>query len=80
MVSITKSVKKLHNINKNYPLIQLNSTMYIVEHNLNKQLDAIKGIKHIETLKVTFNKTIFSNNESKTTLKTAYFNSNAKTK
>ena len=53
--------------------------MYIVEHILNKQLDEMKGIKHIETLKVTFKKTIVSNNESKTTLKTAYFNSKAKT-
>ena len=33
----------------------------------------------IETLKVTFKKTIVSNNESKTTLKTTYFNSKAKT-
>ena len=64
-------------INKNDPLIQLNSTMYIVEHILNKQLDEMKGIKHIETLKVTFKKTIVSNNESKTTLKTAYFKSKA---
>ena len=39
----------------------------------------MKGIKHIETLKVTFKKTIVSNNESKTTSKTAYFNSKAKT-
>ena len=33
----------------------------------------------IETLKVTFKKTIVSNNESKTTLKTTYYNSKAKT-
>ena len=87
MVSIKKSIKKIiqnhlksQSSIKNDPLIQLNSTMYIVEHILNKQLDEMKGIKHIETLKVTFKKTIVSNNESKTTLKTAYFNSKAKIK
>ena len=85
MVSIMKSVKnytksfKIAIIGKSDPFTQLNSTMYIVEHILNKQLDEMKGIKHIETLKVTFKKTIVSNNESKTTLKTAYFNSKAKT-
>ena len=87
MVSIKKSIKKMiqnhlksQSSIKNDQLIQLNSTMYIVEHILNKQLDEMKGIKHIETLKVTFKKTIVSNNESKTTLKTAYFNSKAKIK
>ena len=53
--------------------------MYIVEHMLNKQLDEMKGIKHIETLKVTFKKTIVNDNETKITLKTAHFNSKAKT-
>ena len=53
--------------------------MHIVKHILNKQLDEMNGIKYIETLKVTFKKIIISDNESKTTYKTGYFNSKAKT-
>ena len=37
----------------------------------------MKGIKYIETLKVTFRKTVVDN-KSRTILKTAYFNSKAK--
>ena len=66
-------------INKNYASIQLNGTKHIVEHILNKQLDEIVGLKYIETLKVTFKKTIIQDNESKTTYKTGHFNSKTKT-
>ena len=66
-------------INKNDPLIQLNGTMDSVAYILNKQLNEMKGMKYIETLKVTFNKTIVVNNKSKIIFKTAYFNSKAKT-
>ena len=44
-------------INKTDPLIQLNSTIDRVASLLKKQLNEIKGIKHIETLKLTFEKT-----------------------
>ena len=43
---------------KNDPLIQLNNTIDIVVSFLKKQLNEIKRIKHIETLKLTFKKTI----------------------
>ena len=70
---------KIAIINKNYSLIQLHGTMHVVKHILNKQLDEMNGIKYIETLKVIFKKNIASDNESKTTYKTGYFNSKAKT-
>ena len=68
-------------INKNEPIIQLNSTIDSVPSLLKKQLNEIKGIKHIETLKITFKKTTVhaDKNEPKMIFKTAYFNSKAKT-
>ena len=44
-------------INKNEPLIQLNNTIDSVASLLKKQLNEMKGIKHIETLKLTSKKT-----------------------
>ena len=66
---------------KNYPLIQPNSTIDSVASLLKKQLNEMKGIKHIETLKLTFKKTTIDadKNEPKMIFKTAYFNSKAKT-
>ena len=61
------------------PFIQLNSTIDIAEFILNKQLSEMRGIKYIETLKVKFRKTIVADNKTKITIKTAYFNSKAKT-
>ena len=61
---------------KNYPLIQPNSTIDSVASLLKKQLNEMKGIKHIETLKLTFKKTTIDadKNEPKMIFKTAYFN------
>ena len=61
-----------NNIN---PLEQLQNTRSVVKNHLNKLLNEIKGLKFIETLKVTFKKV--SNNEIID--KTAYFNSKAQT-
>ena len=68
-------------INKNYPLIQLYSTIDSVASLLKKQLNEMQGIKLLETLKLTFKKTTIDadKNESKIIFKTAYFNSKAKT-
>ena len=44
-------------INKNEPIIQLNSTIVSVAFVLKEQLNEMKGIKHIKTLKLTFKKT-----------------------
>ena len=45
-------------VNKNEPIIQLNSTIYNVASLLKEKLNEMKGIKHIETLKLTLNKII----------------------
>ena len=68
-------------INKNEPIIQLNSTIDSIASLLKKQLNEMKGIIYIETLKLTFKKTTVDadKNEPKMTFKTAYFNSKAKT-
>ena len=52
---------------KNEPKIQLNSTIDSVSSLLKKQLNKMKGIKHIETLELTFRKTTVDSdkNESK---------------
>ena len=44
-------------INKNEPIIQLNSTIDSVTSLLKKRLNEMKGIKYIETLKLKFKKT-----------------------
>ena len=65
-------------INKRDHLIQLNSTIDNAEFILNK-LSEMRGLQYIETLKVKFRKTIVADNKTKITIKTAYFNSKAKT-
>ena len=45
-------------INKNEPIIQLNSAIDSVASLLKEQLNEMKGIKHNETLKLTFKKRI----------------------
>ena len=58
MVSFKKSSQKLYKIiNKNEPTIKLNSTIDSVASLLKEQLNEMKGIKHIETLKLIFKKT-----------------------
>ena len=61
--------------------MQLSSTIDSVASLLKKQLNEMKGIKHIETLKLTFKKTTVDadKNDPKMIFKTAYFNSKAKT-
>ena len=68
-------------INKNDPLIQLNSTIGSNVSLLKKQLNEMKGIKHTETLKLTLKKTTVDadRNEPKMIFITAYFNSEAET-
>ena len=44
-------------INRNEPIIQFNRTIDSVAFLFKKQLNEIKGIKYIKTLKLTFNKT-----------------------
>ena len=86
MVSFEKSSKKSYKIiwnqiiDKNEPIIQLTSTIDIVAFLLKKQLNEMKGIKYIETLKLTFKKTTVDadKSEPKIIFKTAYFNSKAK--
>ena len=58
-------------INKNEPITQLNSTIDNVSSILKEQLNEMKGIKHIETIKLTFKKTTVESdkNESKMILK-----------
>ena len=62
-------------INKNDPLIQFNSTIDIDSDAslLKKQVNEMKGIKHIETLKITVKKTTIDadKNELKMIFKTA---------
>ena len=62
-------------INKNEPLIQLNRTIDSAASLLKKQLNEVKGVKHIETLKLTFKKTTVDadENEPKIIFKTALF-------
>ena len=67
-------------IDKNEPIIQLNNTIDSVSSLLKGQLNEMKGIKYIETLKLTFKKTTVDadKEDTITTFKTAYFNSKAK--
>ena len=51
-------------INKNDQLIQLNSSIDSVASLLKKKLNEMKGIKHIETLKLTFKKTTVDTDKS----------------
>ena len=77
--SYTKSFG-IKTINKNDPLIQLNRTIDSVAFLLKKQLKEMKGIKHIETLKLAFKKTTVDadKNEPIMIFKTAYFNIKAR--
>ena len=70
----TKSYEIGINNNKN-PLEQLQNTRLAVKHHINTLLNEIKGLKFVETLKVTFRKV--SNNEIID--KNAYFNSKTQT-
>ena len=62
-------------INNKDPLIQLQNTRKAIKHRIISTLKSKRGLKFIETLKVTFTK--ISNGEK--IYKTAYFNSKAQT-
>ena len=81
---ITQIQKALKNSTKSFavdivdnkdPLHQLTETRNVIEQYLNGELIGLKGFKYIETLKMTFEKQL----GNKTTIKTAYFNSETKT-
>ena len=59
--------------------MQPNSTIDSVASLFKKRINEMKGIKHIEILKLTFMKTTVDadKNEPKIIFKTAYFNSNS---
>ena len=57
------------------PLEQLQSTKKAVEYHIVKMLTSMKGLKFVETLKVTFKKLV----NDETVYKTAYFNSKPQT-
>ena len=57
------------------PLLQLQNTRIALEHHISKALSAMKGLKFIETLKVTFSKA----QDDGLIYKTAYFNSKPQT-
>ena len=61
--------------NNKDPLLQLQNTNLAIKHHINKLLNEMKGLKFIETLKVTFTKMINDN----VIKKTAFFNSKAQT-
>ena len=68
-------------VDKNDPITQLNKTIEGVEFLLKDQLYVMKGIKYIETLKLTLKKTTIDadKKDTITTFKTAYFNNKVKT-
>ena len=57
------------------PLVQLQNTRLAIENHITKILTSMKGLKFVETLKVTFKK----QDGDGTLYKTAYFNSKPKT-
>ena len=57
------------------PLVQLQNTRLAIENHITKLLTSMKGLKFVETLKVTFKK----QDGDGTLYKTAYFNSKPKT-
>ena len=61
--------------NQKAPLAQMQKTRKAIEYHINNMLPSMKGVKYIETLKVTFNKM----SDDEIVFKTAYFNSMAQT-
>ena len=62
-------------IKNNDPLEQLQNTRKAVEYHIVKILTSMKGLKFVETLRVTFKKLV----KDETEYKTAYFNSKPQT-
>ena len=61
--------------NNKDPLEQLQNTRKAVEYHIVKTLTSMKGLKFVETLRVTFKKSV----KDKIEYKTTYFNSKAQT-
>ena len=61
--------------NNKDPLAQLQNTRKAIEHHIAKILTSMKGLKFVQTLRVTFKKMV----KDKTEYKTAHFNSKPKT-
>ena len=61
--------------NNKDPLAQMQNTRKAIEHRVITLLNEIKGLKYVETLKVTFEK----NSGDEIVIKTAYFNSTVQT-
>ena len=61
--------------NNKDPLAQMQNTRKVIEHSVISLLNEMKGLKYVETLKVTFNK--MSNGEI--VIKNGYFNSKVQT-
>ena len=82
---IEQAVKALRGYTQSYeigikndkdPLIQMNDTRLAIENLINSKLNEMKGLKFVETLKVTFVK-IDPDERRKIMYKTAFFNSSA---
>ena len=74
LIGYTKSFKIGIKNNKD-PLVQLQNTRSAVKHHINTLLDEMKGLKFIETLKVTFSKA----KDDGLIYKSAFFNSKSQT-
>ena len=61
--------------NNKDPLAQMQNTRKAIEHRVITSLNEMKGLKYVETLKVTFSKM----SDGETVIKTAYFNSKPQT-
>ena len=61
--------------NNKDPLAQMQNTRNAIEHRVITLLNEMKGLKYVETLKVTFSKM----SDGETVIKTAYFNSKVQT-
>ena len=61
--------------NNKDPLVQMQNTRKATESHINTLLNEIKGLKYVETLKVTFSKM----SDGETVIKNAYFNSTPQT-
>ena len=61
--------------NNKDPLAQMQNTRKAIEHSVISLLDEMKGLKYVETVKVTFNKI----SDGEIVEKSAYFNSKAQT-
>lgn len=67
---------KITIIDNKHPLIQLNSSRFQSNKNLQTILQTLKSVKYTETLKITLRKQL---NSDETIVKTAYFKSKSQT-